>query len=318
MRAISKLSIGALFVLTTLLTALFFLNTGSVESPAQEPTTAVPTPEQTLPPKPTLTITPTDKTNQNSNHPSGLEGGVVTIGPTQGSGSIATGHQGLSIGNHGFSLGSGQVMKPQADINLNSNIKLNNDVQLNNHIQLMPPKEADLNAIDAILENMAQGNVAFNVPSQLKLDEVAVISLLLGVEEDIKVLVSKVRAEGQKVGARIRVAPRMEARLTGRNLQITAITPEEQAVSQKQITQWKWQITPTTAGKQTLHLTLSALLTIEGQTTPRVLRTFDQDIVVNVSLTQHAKRFVQGNWQWIWAALLVPIAGWLWNRKRLS
>lgn len=62
--------------------------------------------------------------------------------------------------------------------------------------------------------------------------------------------------EGEKVEATIKVSDRMEARLSGYMFQITAITPEIQAVSKTQQTEW------------------------------------------------------------IWAAILVPVTGWLWKRKK--
>jgi hypothetical protein len=108
----------------------------------------------------------------------------------------------------------------------------------------------------------------------------------------------------------------MEARLSGYMFQITAITPEIQAVSKRQQTEWKWEIDPKEEGKHRLHLTLTALLEIDGHSTPRAIRTFDKIIEVNVTATQKIGLFFKNNWQWLWAAILVPVAGWLWKRKK--
>ncbi len=179
-----------------------------------------------------------------------------------------------------------------------------------------PPKEDPLQAIDRILERMELGNIAFNTPKTINLHDSAFIHLVLGVERTIEDIKRMIEEEGEKVGASVRVSNRMEARLSGRNFEITAINPEVQAVARREVTEWKWGITPTAHGKQNLHLTLSALLSIEGESTPRVIRTFDRIIIVEVTIGQQAKVFIKNNWQWLWAAVLVPLVGWIWKRKK--
>jgi hypothetical protein len=171
-------------------------------------------------------------------------------------------------------------------------------------------------AVDQILEKLTFGNVAFNAPKTMNLRETAVIQLMLGLETPIDDLKQMIEAAGEKEGARIQVSDRMEARLSGPNFAITAITPEVQAVSRNNITEWKWEVKPASNGRQNLHLTLSALLNVDGESTPRVIRTFDQVIQVEVRWSQRVGVFFENNWQWLWAAILVPIAGWLWRRKK--
>lgn len=178
------------------------------------------------------------------------------------------------------------------------------------------PSLDTLAAVDRILERMELGNIAFNTPKSMNLYDTAVIQLLLGVETSIEELKRLVEAEGEKAGASIRVSNRMEARLSGPNFSITAITPEMQAVSRAGVTNWKWEIKPKSTGRQFLHLTLSAILSVEGATTPRTIRTFDKVIEVQVKWNQKVTRFIANNWQWLWAVILAPIAGWLWKRRK--
>ncbi len=183
----------------------------------------------------------------------------------------------------------------------------------------LPPAKANhdpLAAIDRLLEGMDLGNISFNVPRSLNLHDTAMIHLVLGVEKTIDELKEVIEAEGEKIGARIRVSNRMEARLSGQHFKIEAITPEVQAVSKSEVTEWKWEVTPEKEGRQFLHLTLSALLSVEGESTPRVIRTFDRTIDVRVTWGQRTKAFFQENWQWLWAAVLVPLAGWIWKRRK--
>jgi hypothetical protein len=181
----------------------------------------------------------------------------------------------------------------------------------------LPPGDP-LAAIDQLLEAMEFGNVAFNAPRSMNFQDTAVIQLVLGLATPTDELKQMIEAAGEKEGARIRVSDRMEARLTGPNFAITAITPEIQAVSRTDITEWKWEVKPIIDGHQRLHLTLSALLSVDGASTPRAIRTFDEIIEVEVAWHQRVGSFFAQNWQWLWAAVLIPVAGWLWKRKKAS
>jgi hypothetical protein len=173
-------------------------------------------------------------------------------------------------------------------------------------------------AVDRILQKLELGNIAFNAPQTINLRETAVIQLMLSLETPMEELKQTIEAAGEKEGARIRVSDRMEARLSGPNFAITAITPELQAVSRIDTTEWKWEVKPSSHGRHNLHLAVSALLDVDGASTPRVIRTFDKMLEVEVAWHQRVGSFVEENWQWLWAAILVPLVGWWWKRKKGS
>lgn len=179
-----------------------------------------------------------------------------------------------------------------------------------------PMLEDPLAAIDRILGELELANVAFNAPRRMILRKAETIHLVLGLAKSIGELEQMIQAEGEKEGAAVRVSDRMEARLTGSGFAIASITPEIQAVSRHDVTQWQWQVEPRVEGPQRLHLTLSVFLNVSSTSTPRVIRTFDRVIEVDVTWQQRAKTFVAKNWQWLWAVLVVPLAGWLWRRRR--
>jgi hypothetical protein len=171
-------------------------------------------------------------------------------------------------------------------------------------------------SVDEILNTMAQGNIAFNAPETINIADTVPIELVLGLAQSISDLSRKIEAAGRIESATIKVANRMEARLSGTGFRITAVTPEIQAISATDTTRWAWDVKPTATGAQRLHLTLSAILNVDGASTPRAIRTFDKTIAVNVTWPQLTERFIGKNWQWLWAAILVPIGGWIWRRKR--
>lgn len=177
------------------------------------------------------------------------------------------------------------------------------------------PFPDNMNTVDHLLNEMEFGTVAFNTPTNINIDDNPEIQLLLSLTETIEELKKSITEEGAKVGANIKVSNRMEARLTGYKFQITAITPEIQAVSKSQPTEWKWEVAPKEEGEFELHLTLTALLDIDGYNTPRKIKTFERNIKITVTPLQKIKLFIKNNWQWLWAAILVPIAGWFWKRR---
>lgn len=183
----------------------------------------------------------------------------------------------------------------------------------------MPGAPRDrIQSIDRLLEQMDVGRIAFNAPDSINVNDTAIIHLVLGVSQEMEELKQRIEAEGDRVGDDVRVSDRMEARLTGPSFAITAITPELQAVSQTQITEWRWEVEPQRVGSYSLHLTLSAIISLDGTSVPRAIRTFDKVIEVEVTWPQRVSSFVGNNWQWLWAAVLVPLAGWFWRNKKKS
>jgi hypothetical protein len=54
-------------------------------------------------------------------------------------------------------------------------------------------------------------------------------------------------------------------------------------VSRTEPTEWKWEVRPKQSGQQSLHLTLNAIVKFEDKERPRVVRTFDRVIQVDVA-----------------------------------
>lgn len=178
------------------------------------------------------------------------------------------------------------------------------------------PELSPNDAVKQILDSLERARIAFNTPEAMTIGETTTIQLLLSLEHSAEELEKSITSTGAREAHEIGVSDRMLARLTGSGFSITANTPEEQAISSTGTTKWSWDVRPTSPGVQTLHLSLTALIDVGGHGTQHTIDTFDKKIDVNVTWRQHAWSFVTSNWQWLWAALLVPGAGWLWRRRR--
>jgi hypothetical protein len=182
--------------------------------------------------------------------------------------------------------------------------------------QVAPPPPTSVELVDQIFRELDWGNVAFNAPPTMRYAQPQSVELLLSPSLSVADLQAKLHEKLGAESARVRVSNSMEAQLTGTGFTIQALRPGLQAVTSQQITRWKWEVTPTEHGRQTLHLTLSARINVAGRDTPLVVRTFHREIQVDITVPQRVSGFIQNNWQWLWAALVVPIAGYLWNRTK--
>ena len=152
-------------------------------------------------------------------------------------------------------------------------------------------------ALDEILQRLNWGNIAFNTPPTMGYGETRTIHLIVDPSRSIPELEESIAEAGPKEGARVQIAPRMQAQLTGDGFSITPITPDSQPVSNKGPTEWKWDIRPKGFGSQSLHLSLNALLKVEGESLPRSIKTFDKNIVVQVVWPATVIAYPQDHWQ---------------------
>lgn len=150
---------------------------------------------------------------------------------------------------------------------------------------------SSLEDVDAALQKLDWGQMAFDVPEQLRLEQTALIHLLISPTQTAEELTDAIRkqtSEPVKIeSARIQISGMMEAKLVGSAFDIHPITPDEpQMVSRTEPTEWKWEIRPRQTGRQSLHLTLNAIIRFDDKERPRVVRTFDRVIQVDVAMSE--------------------------------
>lgn len=171
--------------------------------------------------------------------------------------------------------------------------------------------------VDEIVGQLQLGNIAFNTPIALNIEDTVTIHLAISQSAAVPELKKLISENGAVEGAQVLISNDMEAHLSGAGFKITPVTQERQAVSSN-LTEWKWDITPTAEGHQQLHLSLDAIITVHDASLHRTIRTFDKPIEVQVTPKQRVLGFVRNNWQWLWTALLLPIGGWLWKKRRAN
>ena len=162
---------------------------------------------------------------------------------------------------------------------------------------------------------MENANIAFYSPTSMRFGEKRRIHLLLSLRGSIDDLLQILPSDDDSEGAMIRVTGQMQAVLKGDGFKIDALTPSTQAITRLETTDWQWQISAIAGGVQSLHLTLNAILSIGGDSAERTMRVFERQIDIQITLIERVTLFVERNWQWLWAAILVPVAPWVWRRR---
>lgn len=173
------------------------------------------------------------------------------------------------------------------------------------------------NSVDSHLNSSQVGEVAFNSPEKMMLDETVNIEVKLGGSKWVEQLGGLIKEKGKIETHPVEVWRVMDAQLVGVGFEIVSITPTRQAISESKPTGWKWQVKATQEGRQELHLTLSAVTVIDGGDRQHSNETFKKDILVEVTSGRRASAFFYNNLSWI-VPLLITLVGGLGLRQRFA
>lgn len=171
--------------------------------------------------------------------------------------------------------------------------------------------------VDKALSSLETATIVYNPPKKINIDESKVVKLGMSLKDDTVALARLIGGNEPISSAHVKVSPQMRATLTGSDFNIKDRANSTQVVGSGETTQWEWEITPKSPGTHTLNLSLTALVMLPDGMAQKSFQTFDKQIIVDVTLLQSAKQVFTANWQWAWGALLIPLVGWLWRRRKV-
>jgi hypothetical protein len=173
--------------------------------------------------------------------------------------------------------------------------------------------------VDEALAHLRAANVAFNTPDQARVGKQFVVEAKLSthlLREDMSVLIEE---PGKREVATLKVSDRMAATLSGGSaFEVSPSGPKEQWISDQELTEWDWQVSPRSVGDQVLILSFDAVISLNGREDRRTINTFKRRITVAVGWPQTGGEWLDfirktgENVSWIWVTLLIPIGGGLW------
>lgn len=174
--------------------------------------------------------------------------------------------------------------------------------------------------LEAEVQKLVERAIAFNPPSEMRQGAAEIISARITFKEIPKeVLIEGLPGRGQPRVERIKVGSDMKVALIGNQeaFAIQNLNNEEQVVAGKQFAQWEWNVTPLVSGTQELVLRASATISIPNRPNKNVdIPVLHRTIKVRIDPFYASRRFISNNWQWLWTALVVPIALAVWRLRK--
>ena len=162
----------------------------------------------------------------------------------------------------------------------------------------------------------ATARLALLVPKALIYGEDHIVRVILGPSDAVMAIEKNAGDESIAYDDQVRVSLRMESKLVASDMDLVPVTPERQIVNSSQLTEWKWRVRPSGSGPLRLYLSFQEVSTVEADSLPRVIRLTEAVIMVERTIWARLWEFVAANWQWLWAAIAVPIASFLWTKRR--
>lgn len=170
--------------------------------------------------------------------------------------------------------------------------------------------------LDMIAGQLSRAATVFTVPEQANVQDNIRAELLIDPSKTTEELANLAGVAGRQLREDVPISKVVVARLTAADIKVTPETPEKQAISQFEPTTWRWILEPSSTGRHELHLSISAVITVENERVDRHIKTLDRIIVIEITPGQVVLGWLGKNWQWLWGAVLVPIALWFWRRRK--
>jgi hypothetical protein len=163
--------------------------------------------------------------------------------------------------------------------------------------------------VDKILSKLEWGKIAFTTPPSMRLGDEEIMELVMSLSKSFEELQSEMSSRMRTDSERVQISDLMEVELTGNNFTITPLNKPAQAVSNQKTTKWQWTVLPTKRGYQSLHLTLTALISVGNERCRYAIRTYHRTIRVQVTAGERVMAFCGKYWTWMTSVLVIPVLG---------
>jgi hypothetical protein len=177
---------------------------------------------------------------------------------------------------------------------------------------------AELDELDREVAKLHEGKILFNPPSEMKQGKRERIEARVSFEDIGAALSQDLKGRAAPQIEPVKVSSIMKVILTGDQdaFAIEQFGTDEQIVKGRPFAQWSWDVTPLQSGKRSLHLQVTAVVSVAGRDKTIGIPVIDKRIQVHISPWFASKRFVSNNWQWLWTVIVVPGAGLFWGLRK--
>jgi len=179
--------------------------------------------------------------------------------------------------------------------------------------------------IDSIAAQLKPTHIAFNTPETILVGSTKEIQLIMDFGQianaDLADLKTRNGGNDSVHTATVDASELVAAKLSG-DFEIKSLGPDTQVVAGT--TKWAWSIKAASSGANKLFLNITSIVNLHGKEKAKGIATYSKDLVVispavvepKVSIGQKLGDFFAKEWKWIWSAILVPVVGFLWSRRK--
>jgi hypothetical protein len=157
------------------------------------------------------------------------------------------------------------------------------------------------------LLSLSRGSLSYAVPTTMETGETETIIAKIGdssVSRDL--MLDGLSRDNRLVQTQqTPISLKMVMKLSGKEFAISPSSEQERPVGGPYPSIWVWQITPEQSGD--LHLILEGR--IELKNAVGEFTTIEREINVRVNYGYESKKFITGNWKWMWGAAGTLISG---------
>jgi hypothetical protein len=208
----------------------------------------------------------------------------------------------MFITGTGMSAPIASMMPPPAAKKRAAKVETKQVAPLANAIKAVDEIASQLTDAALIVDIPASANVADDVRAKVVIDPSKSVGQIA------------VSTSATAVGSTIKISKIVEAKLIAPDFTIVAFSPDRQAISQSDPTTWEWELSGAKPGKHDVHISISAIVSVDNDRAERLIKTFESTVVVEITTRQWLLGLVKQYWQWVFTALLIPLAKWLWSK----
>jgi hypothetical protein len=154
-----------------------------------------------------------------------------------------------------------------------------------------------------LLEKLTPGIILYNPPSRMTVGRNEEVLVRLTKKASEEILRGLIPTPDTHIDVVKKIGSTMKVQLKGDGFTITPINTEAQVIADSEVTEWSWDVVPTTSGTQKLRILVTVVLdTPNGQKVKDTV--LDKEILVSVNPLYSTRMFVATNWQYIVSTII--------------
>lgn len=185
------------------------------------------------------------------------------------------------------------------------------DVQVYKQVPKPLPKQDSI--LQTVTSQLYKASAVFTVPNKANINEDIKAQLIIDPNKTIDELKKSVTGQIQSAET-IKVSKIVIAKIEAPDFIVTNLTTNEQALSDTDKTEWLWSLRPKTPGLHEINLTITAEITIDSKFSKYHIRTFDKQVMIEITPLQIVESWWSKYWQWVMSTLILPLAAFIYKK----